>query len=301
MPLKSMKKNSEKSGMKRAINNILILFMVLLPAAACRKNTTVRENGIPVAQVGNDILYYDEIPAIPGHDTNKTDSAAYIQSYINRWAKREFVLQKAAESLTPELKQDIDRQVEETRANLLIYQYQKQMMLEKMDTIITDQDLETYYSDNQSSFALTINIVKALFIQIPSSAKDLSQIRSLARSNNPQDLQTLRSLCNQYSGKYDDFGDQWVPLSRITVQLQEDIQNEDIFLKKNTFWEGNDSRSNYFVSIRDYRMRASVAPYDYVKGDIRRIIWNSRRIDFIQNTENSIYTEALKANKLKTY
>ena len=67
---------------------------------------------------------------------NEADSTAIIQNYINKWAKRELLFQKAEENLSPELKDEIDNQLEETRANLVIYQYQRQMMLEKMDTVI---------------------------------------------------------------------------------------------------------------------------------------------------------------------
>jgi len=73
-------------------------------------------------------------------------------------------LQKAEENLSPELKIEIARQLEDTRTNLVIYQYQRQMMLQKMDTILTDSELENYYSANEKSFMLNSNIVKALFI-----------------------------------------------------------------------------------------------------------------------------------------
>jgi hypothetical protein len=38
-----------------------------------------------------------------------------------------------------------------------------------------------------------------------------------------------------------------------------------------------------------------------VKEDIKRVIWNNRRIKFIQDLENGIYDEALKENILKIY
>ena len=56
----------------------------------------------------------------------------------------------------------------------------------------------------------------------------------------------------------------------------------------------SDSASTYLVSIRDYRLRSSLAPFEYVKDDIKRIIWNTRRFEFIQSLENGIYNDALK-------
>ena len=37
-----------------------------------------------------------------------------------------------------------------------------------------------------------------------------------------------------------------------------------------------------FLKIRDYKLRSTTAPFEYVKDDIKRIIWNNRRLEFIQ-------------------
>ncbi len=39
--------------------------------------------------------------------------------------KKATVIQKAEDNLTPEIKNEIEKQLEETRANLVIYQYQQ--------------------------------------------------------------------------------------------------------------------------------------------------------------------------------
>jgi hypothetical protein len=278
---------------------VIILFTILL-FTGCKsgKNTVKR---IPVAEVGNVVLYYDEIPKLIQAGINETDSIAIVQNYINKWAKRELLLQKAEENLSPELRDEIAKQLKDTRANLVIYQYQRQMILEKLDTVLTEPELENYYAANEKSFMLSSNIVKALFIKLPVETPDIARIKVLARSNDQNDLQQLESYCYQFAEKFDDFNEEWVPMDRLTVELQQDIDNEENFLKRNTFFETSDSSSVYLVSIRDYRLRSSLAPFEYVKNDIKRIIWNTRRFEFIQSLENGIYNEALKENSFKIY
>ena len=175
------------------------------------------------------------------------------------------------------------------------------MILEKMDTVISEEELENYYNNNEKSFILNSNIVKALFIKLPVETPVINKIRILARSNDQKDLQQLESLCFQFAEKFDDFNEQWVTMNRISVELQKDIENEENFLKRNTFFETSDSSSIYLLTIRDYRLRNSPAPYEYVKDDIKRIVWNNRRFDFIQSLENGIYNDALKENVFKIY
>ncbi len=116
------------------MNRTLIIFFTVILLAGCNngKNAVKR---IPVASVGRVVLYYDEIPDMFQHGIVEEDSATIVQNYIHKWAKRELVLQKAEENLSPALKEEIEKQLEETRANLVIYQYQRQMILEKMDTV----------------------------------------------------------------------------------------------------------------------------------------------------------------------
>ena len=282
------------------MNKSIIVLLSILLLVGCRNKHNLTKR-IPIAEVGRVVLYYDEMPKLIQRGVNEADSAALFQNYINKWAKRQLLLHKAEENLSPALKDEITKQLEETRSNLIIYQYQRQMILEKLDTVLTDAELENYYAANENSFVLTSNIVKALFIKIPLETPDLNKIRTLARSNDHNDLQRLETYCYQFAEKFDDFNEAWVPMDKLSVELPQNIENEEYFLKKNTFFETSDSASLYLVSIRDYRLRSSLAPFEYVKDDIKRIIWNTRRFEFIQSLENGIYNDALKDNSFKIY
>jgi hypothetical protein len=282
------------------MNKCLILLLTLFLFAGCKENKNTA-NRIPVAEVDKVILYYDELPKLIQHGVNDSDSAALIQNYVNKWAKRRLMLLKAQENLPEATRAEIEQQLDETRTNLVLYQYQRQMMLEKMDTVITETELENYYAANEAGFILGSNIVKALFIKLPIETPDLYKIKTLARSNDQKDLQQLETICYQFAEKFDDFNEEWVPMERLSVELQQDIENEENFLKRNSFFETSDSTSVFLISIRDYRLRSSLAPFEYVRNDIKRIIWNTRRIDFIQNLENGIYNDALKENSFKIY
>jgi hypothetical protein len=123
----------------------------------------------------------------------------------------------------------------------------------------------------------------------------------LSRSSQQKDLQQLETLCYQFAEKFDDFSEGWISMDRLSVELPLDIMNQDEFLRYNTFYETKDSSSIYLITFRDYRLRYTLAPYEYVKNDIKSIILNNRRFEFLQNLENGIYNDGLKANLFKTY
>jgi hypothetical protein len=282
------------------MNRILAIAIIASLTAGCA-NRSNQGKRIAVARAGDAVLYLDQIPALFPAGTSADDSTSIVKNYINKWAKEELMYQKAEENLSPGLKKEIDSQLKETRSDLTIYQYQRQMMLEKMDTVISDDEMENYYTANSQSFNLGYNIVKALFIKLPFETPNLNRIRMLARSNEQKALQELDSICYQFADKFDDFNEQWVPLDRISVELPQEINNEENFLKRNTFYEYTDSIDIYFLKIRDYKLRSTPAPFDYVREDIKRIIWNTRRIGFIQNLENGIYNDAIEGNRFTIY
>lgn len=277
---------------------IILAFMLLATACQDRNKQASRK---PVAEIGNAVLYYDEFDHIIQKGVSKADSAALVQNYVNRWAKRTLLLQRAEENLSADMKEEIAEQLEESRINLVIYQYQRQMMLEKMDTTLTEAELENYYAQNEKSFTLNSNIVRAVFIQLPVETPDLDKIRTLARSNSQADMQQLERICYQFAEKFDDFNEEWVLMDRLSVELPYEIENEENFLKRTTFYETSDSTSVYMISFRDYRLRSTLAPFEFVRDDIKRIIINSRRFEFIQSLENAIYNEALKNKSFKIY
>ena len=282
------------------MNRILFIISFIIALAGCKggKNEPVR---LAVANVGTKTLWYDQIPRILSTGTSRTDSIAIMQNYINSWARKELLFLKAEENLSDDNKAEIESQLLETRANLVIYQYQRQMMLERMDTTISDDEMEAYYAENEKKFTLSSNIVKALFIKVPSDVPGLDKIRQWSRSADQKELQQLESLCYQFAEKFDDFNEEWVTMDRISVELPQEIFNQDEFLRWNTAYETKDTSSVYMITFRDYRLRYSLAPYDYVKNDIKNIILNSRRFEFLQNLENGIYNEGIKANLFKTF
>jgi HEPN domain-containing protein len=282
------------------MNRLVPIILMLIVFYGCKENNSQIKR-IPVAKAGNEVLYYDEISDQVKNAVSPADSTAEIQNYINKWAKRELMFQKAEANLSPELRNEIEEQLQSTRVNLVVYEYQRMMMLQNMDTVITEEELEDYYKANEKSFMLTSNIVKALFIKLPVETPNISKIKSLARSNAQKDFQELESLCYQFAEKFDDFNEEWITMDRLSLELNEDISNQENFLKKTTFYETGDSSSVYLIAINDYRLRGTLSPFEYVREDIKRIIWNNRRITFIQELENGIYNEALKENSFKIY
>ncbi|MCI0522381.1 MAG: hypothetical protein L0Y37_01885, partial [Bacteroidales bacterium] len=222
-------------------------------------------------------------------------------SYIRRWARKELLALRAEQNLTAEYKAEVNRQLGEMRNNLLIYQYQQQMIIQKMDTVVTESEMQDYYVGNINTFTLNSNIVKALLIKLPAEAPDLDKVRRLYRSSQTEDIHELEDYCMQFALRYDDFDDEWITFTQLLMEVPLESERQDEWLTRNSSAEMNDDKYVYFIAIREYRLRNSTAPFEYIRGQVKTIILNNRRNDFLQKLEDGIYNEAVRSSTLQVY
>lgn len=277
---------------------ILIIPIILLSACTDLKNDA---NRTIIARAGDKYLYEDELPRMINNGVSEADSMSITRNFIDRWIKKELILNRAELNLTDDYISEMNQKLEETRSSLMIYQYQQQMMVQRMDTTVDVSEIDSYYNENIQAFKLTHPVVKAVFIKIPLEAPNINRARAWYKSNSQEDLQNLESYCYQFADKYDDFGEKWIDVSFLLRVLPEDVGNTARFLRNNNYYEVSDTLFYYFVNIRDFRLAGAEAPIEYISKDIRNIILNNRKIEFLQNLENGIYNEALRENQFKIY
>jgi hypothetical protein len=278
---------------------MLIGLSLLSVALSCRRLET-RSWEKPLAQVLETKLYPSDIRDIFPGNVSEEDSIMILQTYVDKWVRKQLILQKAELNLTEEQK-DVRQQIEEYRSSLLIYKYEQNLILQKLDTVIKKEEIETYYAENPSNFNLDRHIVKALFIKLPLAAPDLWRVRQMYRSEREEDFRELERYCYQYGVKYDYFDDQWIPFTTITRALPNEIRNPDNFLRWNRYIEQQDSAFRYLVNLREYCLAGTVAPLPYVEHKIRSIILNKRKVQFVRDLENNIYKDALNKGSFTIY
>jgi hypothetical protein len=272
--------------------------ILLMTACNNYNNNAGRE---AVAQVGDKYLYADQIPLNTNNGLSREDSISIVRNYIDRWIRNELILDKAEDNLSEEYQNEINNKLEETRANLMIYQYEQQMMLQKMDTSVSEQEIRDYYDSHLNNFTLQNNLLKALFLKLPVEAPNIDRARSWFRSENQNDIQSLESYAYQFAEKFDDFGESWINMNFLLRELPDEIENESYFLRNNRYYESSDDSFYYLVNIRDFRLKGATAPLEYVRDDIRTIILNNRKIDFLQELETGIYNEGMRDNSFRVF
>ncbi len=279
-------------------NKLIGLGILLVFLGSC--DSTMHSDEEPLAQVHDKYLYLSEVQTIIPEQASSSDSAKIVSNYINTWVRKQLLVNQA-EQLLDDDSRNISRQVEDYRNSLLIYKYQQKLIQQKLDTVVTEQEVESYYNEYKSNFILPYNIVKALYIKIPKSSPDVDKVVQWYKSDEPDDQSRLQDYCYQYAVKYDQFEGEWINFKQVLSQIPTEINDEERFLRFRKYLETEDSLFLYYLRIKDYHLQGTEQPLSHAKGRIRSIILNKRKFNFIEELENEVYNKALNRNEFVIY
>ncbi len=277
---------------------IVIIIISILAIVSC--NVYNNEKSLVVARVGEkELLQTDIAEIIPGNATSE-DSLLIADNYIHQWITKQLIVNKAELNLTQEQK-DVSKLVEDYRNALLIHIYQQNFVHEKLDTIVTDDEISSYYNQYPNNFMLSKSLVKALFVKIKKPLPEKEKIVRWLKSEKKDDAEKLEYFCFQRATNYDLFKGEWISSNTLLDKIPLQIDNRTQFLSKNKYIISEDDVYCYFIKINDLQLKNSRAPLCYVKKDVRKIILNKRKLELINHLENDIYNDAKNKNKFKIY
>lgn len=281
------------------MNKVSFFFLLIIFLFSC-KSKDEKENDQVLAKVYDKYLYKSQIEGIVPKGLTGADSARIVSDHIDKWVRKQLLVALAEQNLSDDEK-DVEDQIDDYRTSLLIFKYEQNIVHHKMDTNVSEQQINEYYQNNSSNFILNNPLSKGLYIQVPKSSDKVSDIRRLYRSDSPEDIKKLESVCFNNVTKYEYYDENWKYFNEIYQSLPETYERAENILKYRKYYETTDTNFCYFVKISDYKLAGSVAPIDFVKSDIRNILLNKRRIQMIQELEADVYKNALNHDYFNIY
>ncbi len=278
---------------------LLNAIIILAAVTSCGSGETDPLD-VPVVSIEDKTLtqrqLYDAVP----HNMSKEDSAVFAQDYITRWVKTQLQLRKAELNLSEEEK-NIDNLLEEYRTSLLTHQYQQKLLEEKYAPMITGSEIEAYYKSMNENFRLNEVIIKGIFIKLHQSSPNIQLMEQLFRSKKPADMLELETYCIQNAKKFDQFTENWTPISNIAREFPRQIANPGELFKTERYYTMQDLEYNYYLAIYEIMYEDEIAPLEFVSDRIKSILLNKKRVEFIEKLEEDLYDEGLKQKIVKFY
>ena len=253
-----------------------------------------------VARAHDKFLYKSDLSQIILPGTTAEDSAIVVNSYIQNWIKTQLVLYRAEANLDDE-KKDVEQKLVEYRNSLITYIYESELIRQKLDTVVSDEEILKYYEENNRNFELKDNIIKVLYLRVKKDAPKIKKVKDWYKTGNPKDRVQLEEYCYQYASDFHLDDETWLLFDELLKKVPIKTYDKEAYLKNNRYIEIEDSTDLYLVNIREMKIRESLSPLSFVRDDIRVLIINKRKLDLIREMENTTYEDALRKNEFEIY
>jgi hypothetical protein len=275
--------------------------MGALLVSSCEGLFNKEEEREPLARVGDTYLYKEDIASLIRDDMSAEDSTLFVTDYINNWASKQLLLSKSKINLSEEKLAEFDRLVSNYRSDLYTRAYIEALVLQAQDTAVTNSQLQQYYEREKENFKLNEKLVQLRFVGMSEQFLDKDQVKARIRDWKQSDKAYLDSIAVQFKKMH--FNDSiWVSASRVIEEIPPLTPvNEATYLKKSQFFELQDSLEVYLGMVTNVLEVNDTAPFEYIAPDIRQLILNRRRLDYVKKLETEIIDEAIKKNEFEVY
>lgn len=273
-------------------NSFAFIFLALLASCSFFGKKKVSTTGA-IARVHDEYLYVSDVPFVTKGLKGK-DSADALKNYAESWMRKKLLLQKAIENI-PEDDIGVTKKVEDYRESLLLYEYEKALINQKLDTVISAQILDTTYQRLKNNFPLKQDVYLLFFIKLKKDAPDLAQARKwITKPKDEDDRNKLEGYCKEFATSYLLDNGMWYEQENIVKNFP--LSNGDInaLAGSKNFKEFKTSDGIWFIKIADIMRKDSPSPLDFVREPIVKAIIEKRRLQLIERVYSNIYNEALQ-------
>ena len=111
-----------------------------------------------IARAGENFLYQNELPSF----SSRQDSLLRYKNFVELWAKEKLLYDLSLTNLSQSKKNELDLLIEKFKINLYINSYKDLIVNSRIDSIVSDEEIESFYNANIDNF--TLNEISSLFL-----------------------------------------------------------------------------------------------------------------------------------------
>lgn len=272
---------------------VLILFNGCGPVADPDK-------GEVVAKVQGNYLYESDLTGVVSPGTGVQDSIQLVKSFIDNWVRKQLLIRQAEKNLTSS-QMDFKKKLEDYRNSLIIYTYETELIKQKLDTLVTEEEISEYYVVNKQNFELRYNIVKVAYVVLPSDFKKKELFRKLMRNPDTLLVDSLDARAGRFALSYFNDTESWVRFDDLVANIPLETYNQEVFLRNNRFIEIDDAPFTYMIRFMDFRIKESESPMEIEHDNIKNIILNKRKQEMLRKMHDNLYEKALRDKAFEIY
>src|SRR5690606_34649704 len=144
-------------------------------------------------------------------------------------------------------------------------------------------------------------ILKRSYIRLRPDAPELERVKRLLISSDFEEQDLLAKYCAMYASEYALLDTAWHYVDDLVKEIPLSQIDEAAYGENGRIFEIIENNELYLVILHDSKLRDERSPLPLVRGQVRNLILNKRKIDLIDRMQRSIVTDAREKNNIEIY
>lgn len=252
-----------------------------------------------VARVNNTYLYKADIEGLINPSATKEDSILLVENFINQWATKQLLIDKASINIPQDQLEQYDKLVNDYRNSLLTEAYKNILVSRAFDSVVNESALSSLYERDKDNFLLNDQLVKVRYIHIDQSNTNIVGVKDKLNRFSNKDREDLVTMSLEF--KDFNFNDSTWIKKEVLLENLKILKEKPNAISKNQLTKIEDSTGVYFIYVNDILNKNDVAPLSYIKPTIKQIVLNKRKLELIKKIEQDITRDARANNDFEVF
>jgi len=280
-------------------SHIIYIGFLFLLSSAC--SLFSKKEDKLLAEVYKKKLYASEVKPFIPENASTEDSLLVVNDYVDRWVKEAVVLYEAEKHVPEGV--NIDALVENYRSSL-IRNYYEQSLLDQIpdSTLVTGEQVRSFYESNKAQYTLETPIVRAYVIKLARSVdkpEGFNRWWENCRTDSASHKK-LQAFCNAFA-EIDLLEDStWYSVKDLAPILPTDAITESNIRTKKDFTQRDDNYE-YFYKSFDIINKRGIAPLSYIEDQTRRFMLQQRKQEYLKEKREEAYDKGLKRRNIQVH
>ena len=223
------------------------------------------------------------------------------KAFVKQWCEEEVYKQELQEKHPEEWKL-VQLRSDSYAGDLAQYYLEEIQVRKALDTVVSREELQTYYDARQDEFILNDYIVKALYLKIPKELDFKAEnIHVSYLLKNDKDLAEINSYAKLYAQNFYFDDSTWTYFDDLAKDIPLSKYNVDNIVLNRTKTYFSDDKHWYFLNILDYKLKDEAPPLEFLQDRIRSIIVSQRLNDIREKNETKLLKELKKKHEINIH
>jgi hypothetical protein len=278
------------------LKHILFGITIALSISCERKSTELKLARFKNIYLNKSHLI-NEIPL----NLNNEDSTTFVKNYIHKWLVNQMIMDKS-ENMIPHEVTNVEKKINKYKMSLISYEFEQFYINKRLDTIISQSEINGYYKSHLDDFVLNDYVVKCMYMKVPKKSNLLKIIKNNYFLKNEKMVDQMMKIGQSEEASLYYNPEEWVFFDDLLKQipiLEKYSKIDFIKKKKKVVLEYNENV--YFINVFDYIIKNGTSPLSFEENKIKSIILNQRAKNIRKKLRIDLYNDGINNDLIEKF